>query len=137
MRRVALVLATVLPLALAGCGDSTGPGIAGTYDLRSLNGDPVPILVASGPPRQEITEGFVRLNSNGTFSASHTLLITGSSGSTTELTENIDGTYTRSGDNLTLRFEDPDGGEQVEFDAFVEGRRLTVDDSFDTWVYER
>jgi hypothetical protein len=138
MRRVALVLAMVLPLALAGCGDSTGPGgsLAGTYTLRSINGDPVPVLISSGPPQEEITGGFVRLNANGTFTASHTYRVT-FGGSSTTVTEDIDGTYTRSGDELTLTFDDPDGSGTATVFAVWDGDRLTIDDEFDIWVYER
>jgi hypothetical protein len=138
MRRLALVLAMAVPLAVAGCGDSTGPGgsIAGTYELRSINGDPVPVLLEPGPPQEEITGGFVRLNANGTFSARHTLRIT-SGGSSTTLTEDINGTYSRSDNDITLTFEDPDGSGTANIDAFLDGDRLTVDDGLDIWVYER
>lgn len=137
MRRIVLVLAMVAPLALAGCGDSTGPGsIAGTYELRSINGDPVPVLLESGPPQEELTDGFVRLNADGTFVASHTVRIS-SSNSTTVAIQTINGAYTRSGNNVTLNFVDPDGGGPASIDAVRDGDRLTVDDGIDIWVYER
>jgi hypothetical protein len=137
MRRVALMLAMVVPLALGACGDSTGPGdVAGIYTLSSINGDPVPVVVAFGPPLEEVTQGIVRLNANGTFSASHTLRVT-SGGSFTEFTEPISGTYTRSGNNLILTFPDPDGSSIAEVTAVWQGDRLTVDDNGDIWVYVR
>jgi hypothetical protein len=137
MRRVALVLAMVAPLAIAACGDSTGPGsIAGTYELRSLNGDPVPVLLESGPPLEELTDGFVRLNADGTFVRSHTVRIR-SGNSTTIAIETINGAYAHSGNDLTLTFEDPDGGGTVSFDGLWTGDQLMVDDGIDIWVYVR
>jgi hypothetical protein len=140
MRRLALVLATVLPLTLAACGDSSGPGGAatGTYTLRSIDGDPVPVLVEDdGFSREEITGGFVRLNANGTFSASHTRRITTSSSVTTD-TEDITGTFTRTGANVTLTFGDPDGVGTVSFDAVWGEDLLTVFDTDGTiWLYQR
>jgi hypothetical protein len=139
MRRVALVLATVLPLTLGGCGDSTGPGgaVAGMYTLQSINGDPVPVTYAESPDfRDEILSGFVRLNANGTFSAGHTQRLT-VDGMVTIRTNNTGGTYTRSGDNLVLRFEDPVSGIRTDIPAVRDRDRLTLDDEVDVWVYER
>ena len=139
MRRAALVLATVLPLTLGGCGDSTGPGsaVAGTYTLRSINGDPVPATYDESPDfRDEILSGFVRLNANGTFSASHTQRLTVGT-TVTVSTHDTGGTYTLSGDDLILRFEDPESGIRTDIPAVLDGDRLTLDDEVDIWVYER
>jgi hypothetical protein len=139
MRRVALVLAAVFPLALGGCGDSTGPGgsLAGTYTLRSISGDPLPVVIDEGVDfRREVTAGFVRLNGNGTFTASHTDRIT-SGTSITPRTEDINGTYTRFGNELTLTFNDPDGFRTVEIIALWGGDLLTIAGGGDVWVYER
>jgi Lipocalin-like domain len=138
MRRVAFVLAMVLPLTLGGCGDSTGPGgVAGTYSLRSINGDPLPAVIAEGTGfREEATAGFIRLNSGGTFTASNTSRIT-IGGSTNEVTLNISGTYTRSGDEITLTFDNPDGPGMSEVIVEWDGDRLTLFDFGDIWVYER
>jgi hypothetical protein len=139
MRRVALVLAMAIPLAVAGCGDSTGPGgsVAGTYELRSINGDPVPVTTdESGSFREEITAGFVRLNANGSFSAGLTFRVTNGTVVTTETLE-INGTYTRSGNRITLTFQDPDGPGTATAAAFWDGDLLTVEDDLGLWVYER
>jgi hypothetical protein len=138
MRRVAFVFAMVLPLTLSGCGDSTGPGsVAGTYTLRSINGDPPPVVVDEGIGfREEITAGFIRLNSGGTFTSTHTYRIT-SGGSTNEVPLTISGTYSRSGDEITLTFDNPDGPGTDEVIAEWDGDRLTILDFGDIWVYER
>jgi hypothetical protein len=104
--------------------------VVGTYTLRTLNGDPVPAVDEFG---NEVTAGSVRLNANGTFSTSHTYRISSSN----EITLVSNGTYTRSGNDLTLLFEDPETGEMLSVDAVWDGDRLTVDDGFDVWVYER
>jgi hypothetical protein len=139
MRRLALVLAAVLPVALSACGDSTGPGsaVAGTYTLRSINGDPVPVTYDESPDfRTEILSGFLRLNANGTFSATHTQRLT--VGTTVTIrTNDTGGTYTLSGDDLILRFEDPVSGIRTDIPAVRDGDRLTLDDEVDIWVYER
>jgi hypothetical protein len=142
MRRVALVLAAVLPLALAACGDSTGPGggLAGTYELRTINGQALPFLVGEFPDldlTEELTAGSVRLNANATFSASHTVRLTEGTQVTT-FTTDINGTYSRSGNNVTLNFPDPDGIGSASIAAVWDGRRrLTITESGEAWVYER
>jgi hypothetical protein len=139
MRRVALVLAVVLPLALGGCGDSTGPGgsLAGTYALRSINGDPVPVIIdESGTFRLEMMSGFVRLNANGTFSTRHTVRLT-EGNSSIDVPQDASGTYTRSGEAITLTFEEPESDLITIVDAVWEGDRLTLFADTEIWVYER
>jgi hypothetical protein len=130
MRRLALVLAMVLPLALSSCGDSTGPGGSGTYTLRSIDGDPVPAFTSEG---DEVLSGFVRLNSNGTFDASHTF----DAGFGGTDTETFEGTWDRSGDEITLFFDDPDGPGEAQIDATIEGDELLIFDDSGVWIYER
>jgi hypothetical protein len=130
MRRIALVLAMVLPLALTSCGDSTGPGGSDRYDLRSIDGDPVPAFTSEG---DEVVSGFVRLNGNGTFDASHTFRTTGG----TTFTQSFEGTYDRFGDELTLEFDDPDGPGTATIDAVLDGDELVLFSDFEIWIYER
>jgi hypothetical protein len=137
MRRVALILAAVLPLTLAACGDSTGPGrLIGTYNLQSINDDPIPISVGFG---QQLIAGWVRIEDDDSFSASHTYRFTSQTGSTTTSSTEFSGTYTRSGNNLTLTFPNPDGDGTAVVSATWDGdRRLTVNDNFSgAWVYVR
>ena len=136
MRRLAVTLGAALSLALAGCSDSTGPraGLAGTYTLRTVNGQALPAVVSSF---STLTAGQVRLNGDGTFSASHTSRQT-TPGGTTTVTQNITGTYTRSGNDLMLSFTDPDSGGSAFVDASWDGgRQLTVNDGFAAYVYRK
>lgn len=46
MRTCALLTAATLAAIAAGCGDSSGPGrLGGTFVLRSVDGQPLPVLV--------------------------------------------------------------------------------------------
>lgn len=141
MRRVALVVAAVLPLALGACRDSSGPdgAIAGTYRLRSIEGGPVPAvtLARDGFTLVEVTDGVVRLNADGSFSASYSQRAT-SGNSVIIDTEKITGRFTRSGEAVTLTFPDPDGFGTATLNALWEGDRLMVFVNGNRrWVYER
>lgn len=138
MRRLALVLVAVQVLVAGGCGDSTGPqSLVGTYDLRSIDGDPVPVVVVEAEGfRREIVSGFVRLNGDGSFEAMNNYQITtGTDAQTISLI--VNGGYERSGNAITLRFLSPQGGPPVTVAAIWANNRLTIDDDGHRWVYER
>lgn len=63
MRRIALLLAVV---ALAACNDSTSPNgnAAGTYSLRTINGNNLPYTFSDN---SVLTSDQLTLNSNGTY----------------------------------------------------------------------
>lgn len=131
MRRLAVLLAMVLPVTLGGCGDSTSPeSIAGTYELQSIDGDPLPVSTSEG----DLLSGFVQLNANGTFQASHTY-DRPTTGSSLVIVNN--GAYTRSGSNVVLSFIDPDGGGLAMANATWSGDQLTINDNPGTWLYVR
>jgi len=131
MRRVALILAAVLPLTLAACGDSTGPArVSGNYTLQSVGGDPLP---AAAGFNEEITAGTLQLNANGTFSASITSRFVGS-GATNTLV--FGGSYTQNGNQISLTFPNPDGTGTAFADATWDGnRQVTIVDNLGAWVY--
>jgi hypothetical protein len=131
MRRLALVLAMVLPVTLGGCGDSTSPeSVAGTYELQSIDGDPLPVSTSEG----DVRSGFVRLNANGTFQASHTYDLP-TSGTMRAIT--INGAYTRTGSNVVLSFIDLDGGGVTTANATWTGDQLTIAADPGIWLYVR
>src|SRR5688500_1710711 len=73
MRRLALVLAAVVPLTLSGaCGDdSTSPEatIFGSYTLQTVNGNTLPWrFLVVGNDWAEITGGNGNINRDGTYS---------------------------------------------------------------------
>jgi hypothetical protein len=131
MRRLALVLAVFLPVTLAGCGDSTSPeSVAGTYELQSIGGDPLPVSTSEG----NVRSGFVQLNANATFQANHTY--DGPTSGTLRVIF-INGAYTRTGSNIVLSFIDPDGGGTGTANATWSGDQLTIADNSGIWLYVR
>lgn len=120
---------------LVGCDDSTGPGsIAGTYQLQSVNDDPVPsILSQVGTTyRLEATGGAVTLRSDGTYTATFSLR-EDDNGTITTINQTEHGTWEGTASDLTL-IDDSDGEFVL---ASVSGNTLTVDDGTDIWVYRR
>jgi len=102
--RVALAL---LPLTfpIAACGDSTAPEtVVGVYAMQSINGSAPPAVVgqdASGT--LEVTGGQVSLNADQTFSDRTDFRFTdASTGAVTTTQDVATGTYTRSGNTVTL-----------------------------------
>jgi hypothetical protein len=99
-----------------------------------LNGQALPAVVSAF---STITAGQVRLNGDGTFSASHTSRQT-SNGSTTTVTQDLNGSYSRNGNELTLTFTNPNTGGSAFVDATWDGsRQLTVSDGIALWVYRK
>ena len=95
IRRVLLAL---LVFGLVACGvDVTDPGsVSGTYTLRSINGDPLPVVI--GP--SEITAGSLTLNEDLTCSISITARVTEDGIVTTE-TETEMCSYTLDSGSIT------------------------------------
>lgn len=106
MRRNITRLITLAAVTLiAACSDSTGPNadVTGSYDLVTLNGSGLPIVVSFDPTSTlRITGGNVTLNSNNTFTSSGSYQETFANGQTTTGTEACDGTYTRNGNSITF-----------------------------------
>jgi len=133
LRRVATLVA--LPLALAACGDTTGPGaFDGTYNLATVNGQAIPLVVASEAD-QGITIGFridggrVVLDRNNFDSRLIFSTLVNTQVFTTDTISGI-GTYTVSGSTITFRSSDP---TDPAFDATIQGDQITlveVDEDF-------
>ena len=130
MRAARYSLALALLIACGG-DDSTGPrSIAGSYVLRSINGDPVPILAYEEPDyKVEIVSGNVVLDADGSFTDTHVLRET--DGATiTVATIPCTGTWTQSGNSLLLS-EDVSNDCGVEAGVEWDGSNtLTVDWGF-------
>ena len=94
-------LALLLAFAAAGCG-STEPMVPlpleGTYDLRTMNGQALPVTMITGDVLQS---GVMEINADHSFVANPTYRRT--NGST--FTTTIDGVITRTGDAIT--YADP------------------------------
>jgi hypothetical protein len=130
MRR--LVAAALL--VLTACSDSTGPNAhVGSYTLVSVNGQGLPeVVFQDGSETVEFTGGVVTLNSNGTFSDRIDFRITTS----TEVfddSDTITGTYTITGNNVTLN---PSDGSSA-YSMALSGNALTQVEPGLTLVYEK
>ena len=106
MRRNITRLITLAAVMLfASCSDSTGPNddITGSYELITLNGSGLPVVVSFDQfSTLRITGGNVTLSSNNTFTSSASYQETLANGQTTTGTETCDGTYTRNGNSVTF-----------------------------------
>jgi hypothetical protein len=123
MRRF-LILATVLGggLLTACDGDGTGPGgIFGTYTLVSVNGEELPVEVGG----TEYIAGWIRLNSDSTFTASLTIDL--GSG---PVTDSDSGTFAVDGSTIDFFGE-------IGFSATVSGNTLTIREGVDTFVFRK
>lgn len=101
---VTRAIAGLLVAFTAACSDSTGPeaSVTGTYTLRSINGANVPVVVyQEGTYREEVQSGSITINSNNTFSATHTIRFVDGTDSMTA-TQTCTGTYSRNGSSMTL-----------------------------------
>jgi hypothetical protein len=135
MRRFLLTVATAAS-ALVGtaCSDAIGIGgnVAGSYELRTINGQSLPITF-NDPDFGSVTfvAGEVELDNDGTFIDTIQFRFSGSS---LVETQSVFGTWTRSGSEI--RFETDDG--DVYFMERTSSNRLVQDDGTGfRLVYER
>ncbi len=121
-------------LATAACGDAAGPGddIAGTYDLRNVDGKTLPATILQfGNERVEILAGQIRIENDGRFRSSITRRDWIGSESNT-FSQVDEGTWGRTGNRLTLTF--PDGDRDA---ATIEGNTLRVESAGFIFVFVR
>ena len=121
MRRFVALLAFA---ALAACGgdSSTSPGVVtGTYNLRTVNGSPLPYTVIQiGADKIEITGDVIILNEGGTFTET-TSQRTTENGVVTTSTIDDAGTYTLTGTAITLTSQ-----ESGSISGAVSGGTMTL-----------
>ncbi len=129
-RRLAAFLCVFTVLATtSACGDSsTDPagGIEGTYILQSVNGQSLPatlfqLTIGDVTFEERLVAGQITLTSS-TYSGSLTTQSRENGVVVDSEVDNFGGTYTRSGNTLTLR--DSDGDEDVI--VTIAGNRLTA-----------
>jgi hypothetical protein len=130
LRRLAFTLAAAIPLLVAACSDSpTSPSAAieGTYSLRTVNGQNVPVTVAQmGADRADITGGSLTLNNNGTFTGQLEFRFV-FSGIRANQSESLSGTWTADGNTLTLSSE----GEVTVATWNPDARQITITETFE------
>jgi hypothetical protein len=102
MRRVLFVM--VVATAACGGGSTSPPAspFAGTYRLQSWNGQPLPAVVGQGTTSVVLTGDTLTLAGAGTWSETTTYQLVQAGQTTNEVTHN-NGSWTRSGTNLSLR----------------------------------
>lgn len=114
----------------AACGGGDGPpapgSVAGRYTLRTVNNAELPYTEleyddATGHHEFQLLGGSYQLDAEGTFSVSHTYRELDDGVVVDEGAENSSGTYTRSGNVITLR--DTEGTTTATFSG---GGTLTI-----------
>ena len=104
-------LMAVAASAIAACGGgSDGPtpptpvSVAGTWNMQTVNGSPLPHLSAgSGNNKIELTADVLTVSSGGSFTDTQTYRTT-ENGSSTTLSEPFAGTYVLNGSTVTFRY---------------------------------
>lgn len=123
MKRFASVLVAAL-LFTACSDDGTGPeaSLAGTYTLRTVNGQNLPFtFFQAAGYKAEILSDTYTVNANGTFS--NTAQFRETEGTTvTTTSETYTGTWTQSGNAIV--FKDNEGDSQTA--TFTGGNTLTM-----------
>lgn len=135
MRRLASVVLT--GVLLTACGDAFSPGgVSGTYNLESINGNPLPAEIelpgVFTADRTVIAAGSVTLNADGTYSVSLTWEIT-EQGITTTDPFTDSGTFTLV-EPSTIRFAEAGGSETT---GTLDGDRLTITAGDFSFVYRK
>ena len=122
MRRRFFVGAVIGCALLAACGDAFSPeGVSGTYALKSIDGDPLPVSEIVFGVTLSITAGSITLTPEETYLLS--LDIELDDGSTTvSSTETTSGTFNLVEPN-TINFSDEDGDV---FSGVHDGNSITM-----------
>ena len=129
MRRLAL---TLLLIAAAGCGSdkSTAPKrIEGTYTLKTVGGNAPPTIIYDDPTnnqRVEVLSGTLTINTGGTFSSPWSFRIT-NNGSVGPYDETCTGSFTRSGNTISLTEVDNGGFCGGTFSAEWDGNNTITE----------
>lgn len=126
----------VLGLAAAACGGDDGinepASIAGTYVLKTIDGQTPPVVVVDEPGlKLEVVSGNFVLAANGSFSTTVVLRITENNQVSTE-SESFTGTYTVTGSTVNFTYSD---GETDS--ATLAGETLTFSEDGSTVVFRK
>ena len=136
-QRTVNVLLALLTVSLGGCGGATAPAAAvvGRYELRTVNGAPLPFIVAqSDTTKGELTDDQLTLNADGTFHDLEALRTT-RGGSVTLWKAAYLGIYESTDASVQFTVTSPVGGG---FAGAVSGTTLTITyPSGNTFVYSR
>ena len=132
MRRFFLSVATAaVALTATACGDSTGinSNLAGSYELRTINGQSLPATVNSG---RTYEAGELEIDNNGEFIETLQFRNFGSNFSTQQ---DYFGTWDRNGSELQFRYE---SGAIFQGERLSGSRIVLFDpDTGDEYMYQR
>jgi hypothetical protein len=121
-RTIRFAFGALLAASVACGGDSTGPEpIEGTYALQTMGGQSLPVTVLQDETgTYEITAGSVTLAAPNAFTLKLTFRQT-TSAQVNTVTSAVDGTWTRSGESVTLTTSEGDA-----IDATLSGQTLRI-----------
>jgi hypothetical protein len=122
---------------LSGPGGNDAPGFVGSYDLRSINGDilPVTVLETLGE-RVEIVDGNLLIRDDGNFVLDAAVRVT-ADGQSETISDVTTGSWFLSANRLTL---DYDVSGLCTDSATWLGDRITIEEDCDLgwrWIYEK
>jgi hypothetical protein len=130
------VFFALLALTIACSSDSTGPtsaSVAGTWNLQSVNGAPLPFVVAqTGANKTELTADVLTVTSSGSFTEITTVRTTLNGQVTTQTIPDA-GSYVLNGNNVTFQFQS-DGSVGS---GTVSGSTLTVSTAGLSLIYKK
>jgi hypothetical protein len=130
MRRFLLTTAAaVTALTGTACSDSIGLGsnVAGSYELRTINGQGLPVDLGS----RTYEGGVLELDSDGTFVE---VLQFREFGSPLSTQQEFFGSWDRNGNEIRLEYDD---GTTLFADRTSSSRIVLEDNSGNDWAYQR
>ena len=136
MRRL---VSLALVLAVAGCGSDssttpTNSSVAGTWTLQSVNGSPLPFTLSASPAKIELLSDVVVATSNGTWTSTQQTRTTIGTGTPTTSTATDGGTYTLSGNNVSILSSSAGSTAQA---GTINGNTLTLSQSGLTFIFQK
>lgn len=105
MRNLPAILA--LALAASCSSDSTAPtaaSIAGTWNLSTVNGSPMPFVVQTSNPKIELLNDQIIASASDTFTETYNVRFTSSTGQVTNEAGADAGTFTINGSAISFRY---------------------------------
>jgi hypothetical protein len=136
MRRMFVLACSFAAVALTACGSdgSTAPtpaSVAGTWNLTTINGSPLPFVLQALDPKVEILSDQITASSNGTFSDTYQFRFTQGTTVTTQTATDV-GTYTLNGTAVSFIFSDGSSATGT-----ISGNTITVAESGFSSVYKK
>jgi hypothetical protein len=143
MRRMLAIAYAVSTVVLAGCGsdsstaptqallDTSGSVLIGTWNLTTVNGAALPLVLQDMNPKIELMSDRLVLTADGKFTQTMTARF---SDGVSEMTQDYpyNGTYSLSGTSALFKFTDGTSGSGA-----FSGNTISVGGSGTTFVYQR